>query len=181
VEFDSPATKQLYPHQAHGPPAEERQDRQHAAGAEFAQSEIAGETWEAISGTEYKAKFDSWIRNKIGLTTRRSRRRCFCFRASRRVARQHARRARRVLARIVDLEPTRSCTVRWTTSAGRSRANSKASQPAFGHQGGERGRIRGVEPHRDRGGGARHERRSESIRSSRSNSLAPVGGHAEQD
>jgi DNA repair exonuclease SbcCD ATPase subunit len=33
----------------------------------FAANEIAGDTWEAIPGTEYKAKFDTWVKDKIGL------------------------------------------------------------------------------------------------------------------
>ncbi|HUR53722.1 MAG TPA: SMC family ATPase, partial [Gemmataceae bacterium] len=33
----------------------------------FLQTEIAGDTWEPIPGTEYKAKFDAWIKDKIGL------------------------------------------------------------------------------------------------------------------
>src|SRR5947209_11913253 len=67
VEFDFTSDKQLYRIKR----TVRRQKNDKIASTQqvmkFAQSEIAGETWEPISGTEYKAKFDTWIKDKIGL------------------------------------------------------------------------------------------------------------------
>ncbi len=66
VEFDFTSEKQLY--------RIKRTVRKRTSGVastqqvlKFTPSEIAGETWEAISGTEYKVKFDAWVKDKIGL------------------------------------------------------------------------------------------------------------------
>jgi exonuclease SbcC len=67
VEFDFTSDKQLYRIKR----TVRRQKNDKIASTQqvlkFSQSEIAGEVWEAISGTEYKAKFDSWVKDKIGL------------------------------------------------------------------------------------------------------------------
>ncbi|AMV27020.1 Nuclease SbcCD subunit C [Gemmata sp. SH-PL17] len=66
VEFDFTSEKQLY--------RIKRTVRKRQSGVastqqvlKFTNSEITGESWEAVSGTEYKAKFDTWVRDKIGL------------------------------------------------------------------------------------------------------------------
>ena len=66
VEFDFTSEKQLF--------RIKRTVRKRTSGVastqqvlKFTPSEIAGETWEAISGTEYKTKFDAWVKDKIGL------------------------------------------------------------------------------------------------------------------
>ncbi len=66
VEFDFTSEKQLY--------RIKRTVRKRQSGVastqqvlKFTHSEITGESWEAVSGTEYKAKFDTWVRDKIGL------------------------------------------------------------------------------------------------------------------
>ncbi|MBP3955111.1 SMC family ATPase [Gemmata sp. G18] len=66
VEFDFTSEKQLY--------RIKRTVRKRQSGVastqqvlKFTNSEITGESWEAVSGTEYKAKFDTWVKDKIGL------------------------------------------------------------------------------------------------------------------
>ena len=67
VEFDFTSEKQLY--------RIKRTVRRKNDGAvkattqvfKFTGNEIADEAWEAISGTEYKTKFDTWVKDKIGL------------------------------------------------------------------------------------------------------------------
>jgi exonuclease SbcC len=67
VEFDFTSDKQLYRikrtvrRQKNDKIASTQQVLKHS------QSEIGGETWEAVSGTDYKAKFDTWVKDKIGL------------------------------------------------------------------------------------------------------------------
>ncbi len=67
VEFDFASEKQLY--------RIKRTVRRQPTGTikstqqvlRFTNSEIAGETWEAVQGTEYKKEFDAWVKDKIGL------------------------------------------------------------------------------------------------------------------
>lgn len=66
VEFDFTSEKQLY--------RIKRTVRKRQSGVastqqvlKFTPSGPAGGAWEAVSGTEYKAKFDAWVRDKIGL------------------------------------------------------------------------------------------------------------------
>ncbi len=67
VEFDFTCEKQVYRirrtlrKRQSGSPTSTQQV------SKFTQSAIAEDTWEAISGTEYKAKFDAWVKDKIGL------------------------------------------------------------------------------------------------------------------
>ena len=67
VEFDFTSEKQLYRIKR----TVRRQKNDKIASTQqvlkFTQNEIADEAWEAIQGTEYKAKFDAWIKDKIGL------------------------------------------------------------------------------------------------------------------
>lgn len=67
VEFDFTSEKQLYRIKR----TVKRQKNDKIASTQQvlkrAHSEIVSEAWEAISGTEYKAKFDGWIKDKIGL------------------------------------------------------------------------------------------------------------------
>ncbi|AWM37413.1 Nuclease SbcCD subunit C [Gemmata obscuriglobus] len=66
VEFDFTSERQLY--------RIKRTVRKRQSGVASTQqvlkhthSEITGETWEAVAGTEYRAKFDAWVKDKIGL------------------------------------------------------------------------------------------------------------------
>src|SRR5687767_230544 len=67
VEFDFTCEKQLYRIKR----TVRRQKNDKIASTQqvlkFVNSEIGGEMWEAVSGTEYKAKFDAWVKDKIGL------------------------------------------------------------------------------------------------------------------
>lgn len=67
IEFDFTSEKQLYRIKR----TVRRQKNDKIASTQqvlkLINSEIAGEAWEAISGTEYKAKFDTWVKDKIGL------------------------------------------------------------------------------------------------------------------
>lgn len=67
VEFDFTSEKQLYRIKR----TVKRQKNDKIASTQQvlkrAHSEIVSEAWEPISGTEYKAKFDAWIKDKIGL------------------------------------------------------------------------------------------------------------------
>ncbi|MBY0461478.1 MAG: SMC family ATPase [Gemmataceae bacterium] len=66
VEFDFTCEKQLY--------RIKRTVRKRQSGIastqqvlKHAHSEIVGDVWEAVSGTEYKVKFEAWVKDKIGL------------------------------------------------------------------------------------------------------------------
>ncbi|MCI0703810.1 MAG: SMC family ATPase [Planctomycetia bacterium] len=67
VEFDFSSEKQLYRikrtvrRQKNDKIASTQQVLKHTP------TDIVDDAWEAISGTEYKAKFDAWIKDKIGL------------------------------------------------------------------------------------------------------------------
>jgi len=67
VEFDFTSEKQLYRIKR----TVRRQKNDKITSTQqvlkFTPSAIAEEAWEAIPGTEYKAKFDAWIKDKIGL------------------------------------------------------------------------------------------------------------------
>jgi DNA repair exonuclease SbcCD ATPase subunit len=67
VEFDFTSEKQLYRIRR----TVKRQKNDKIASTQQVlkrtHSEIVSEAWEAISGTEYKAQFDAWIKDKIGL------------------------------------------------------------------------------------------------------------------
>src|SRR5262245_60671182 len=67
VEFDFTVEKQLFRIKR----TVRRQKNDKIASTQqvlkLTQTEIADESWEAIQGTEYKAKFDAWIKDKIGL------------------------------------------------------------------------------------------------------------------
>ncbi len=67
VEFDFTSDQQLYrirrtvKRQKNDKTASTQQVLKHISGG------IADDTWEAVSGTEYKTKFDAWIKDRIGL------------------------------------------------------------------------------------------------------------------
>lgn len=67
VEFDFTSEKQLYRIKR----TVRRQKNDKITSTQqvlkFVENAITGETWEAISGTEYKTKFDTWVKDKIGL------------------------------------------------------------------------------------------------------------------
>ncbi|HEY1192140.1 MAG TPA: SMC family ATPase [Gemmata sp.] len=67
VEFDFTSEKQLYRIKR----TVRRQKNDKIASTQqvlkFAPSAIGGETWEAVSGTDYRAKFDAWVKDKVGL------------------------------------------------------------------------------------------------------------------
>src|SRR5262245_49283510 len=67
VEFDFTSEKQLYRIKR----TVRRQKNDKIASTQqalkFVNSEIAGEMWEAISGTDKKAELETWVKNKIGL------------------------------------------------------------------------------------------------------------------
>jgi exonuclease SbcC len=67
VEFDFTSEKQLYRIKRTVRLREKSGIASTQQVLKHTHSEIAGETWEAISGTEYKKEFDAWIRDKIGL------------------------------------------------------------------------------------------------------------------
>jgi DNA repair exonuclease SbcCD ATPase subunit len=67
VEFDFTSDKQLYRIKR----TVRRQKNDKITSTQqvlkFVQTDRAGETWEAVSGTDYKTKFDAWVKDKIGL------------------------------------------------------------------------------------------------------------------
>ncbi|MBN9122312.1 MAG: SMC family ATPase [Planctomycetes bacterium] len=67
IEFDFTSEKQLYRIKR----TVRRQKNDKIASTQqvlkFVPNEIAGDTWEPVSGTEQKAKLDVWVRDKIGL------------------------------------------------------------------------------------------------------------------
>lgn len=67
VEFDFTSDKQLFRLKR----TAKRQKNDKIASTQqvlkFNPTEIDGDAWEAISGTEYKAKFDAWVKDRIGL------------------------------------------------------------------------------------------------------------------
>ncbi len=67
VEFDFTIEKQLYRIKR----TVRRQKNDKVASTQqvlkFIEDEAAGDSWEALSGTEYKTKFDAWVKDRIGL------------------------------------------------------------------------------------------------------------------
>ncbi len=123
----------------------------------FTPSEIADDAWEAVSGTEYKAKFDAWVKDKIGLDyeTFTSSVLLLQGKSEKLLDSTPAGRAG-VLARIVDLE-------RYQKLHGKADDKRRAlkselewhHQPTERREGSDRGRVRGGRrAHRGRGGGA---------------------------